>query len=89
MKETTVCTNNINNIFDEWVNKFDFDEAPARKAKNIKVLFKGVNIDNPHKAIVVVQTEEGFIGKHIQESFDNLKKNGADMSTAFPSTWLK
>ena len=47
------------------------DESPASQAKNIRVLFKGVNKDNPHKAIVVVQTEEGFIGKHIQENFDN------------------
>ena len=74
MTVKTVCTFHINNLFDEWVNKFDLDEVPARKAKNIKVLFKGVNKDNPHKAIVVVQTEEGFIGKHIQENFDNLKK---------------
>ena len=75
MTETTVCKFHINNLFDEWVNKFDLDEVPARKAKNIKVLFKeGVNKDNPHKAIVVVQTEEGFIGKHIQENFDNFKK---------------
>ena len=73
MKETTAWNFHINNLFNEWVNKFDLDEAPARKAKNIKVLFKGVNKDNPHKAIVVVQTEEGFIGKHIQEIFENLK----------------
>tara|TARA_B100001093_G_scaffold255493_1_gene244379 strand:+ start:481 stop:750 length:270 start_codon:yes stop_codon:yes gene_type:complete len=87
--ETTVCTFHINNLFDGWANKFDLDEVPARKAKHIKVLFKVVNKDNPHKAIVVVQTEEGFIGKHFQANFDNLKKNGADMSTAVSSTWLK
>ena len=74
MTEITVCTFHINNLFDEWVNKFDLDKASARKAKNIKVLFKGFNKDNPHKAIVLVQTEQGFIGKHIQENFDNLKK---------------
>ena len=89
MKEKTFCKFNINNLFDERVNKFDLDKSPARQAKNVRVLFKGVNKDNPHKAIVVVQTEEGVIGKHIQENFDNLKKNGADMSTAVPSTWVK
>ena len=50
------------------------DEAIARKAKNIKVLFRGVSKDNPHKAIMGVQAEKGVIGKHIQENFDNLKK---------------
>ena len=89
MTATTVCTFHINNLFDEWVNKFVLDESPARQAKNIKDLFKGVNKDNPHKAIVVFHTEEGVIGKHIQENFDNFKKNGADLSTAVTSTWLK
>ena len=59
------------------------------KPKNIKVLFIGVSKDNPYKAIVVVQAEEGVIGKHIQENFDNLKKMAQIMSTAIQSTWLK
>ena len=88
MKEKTVCKFNINNHFDQSVNEFDFDEAIARKAKNIKVLFRGVSKDNPHKAIMGVQTEKGVIGKHIQENFDNFKKNGAYMSAAVPSNWL-
>ena len=39
------------------------DEAPARKAKNIKVLLRVVGKDNLHKAIVVFQAEDGVIGK--------------------------
>ena len=89
MKETTISTFHINNLFNEWVNKFDLDEAPARKAKNIKVSFRGVSKDNPHKVIVVVQAIEGFIGKHIQEIFNKFKKNGANMNTAVSSNWLK
>ena len=54
---------------------FDLDEAPARKAKNIKVLFSGVsNKDKLHKVIVVFQAEGGVIGKNIEENFDNTKK---------------
>ena len=53
MLETTVCTFHLNIPFDEWVNKFDEDEALAREVKNIKVLFRGVSKDNPHKAIVI------------------------------------
>ena len=89
MTETTVCTFNINNFFDKWVNRFDLDEASARKAKNTKVLFIGVSKDNPQKAIVLVQAEEGVLGKDIQENLANFKKNGADMCTAIPSTLLK
>ena len=59
----------------EWVNKFDKDEAPAREEKNIKVLFRDVSKDNPHKAIVVVQVEEVVSGQHIQENFETFEKN--------------
>ena len=53
---------------------FDLDEATVRKAKNIKVLFRRISKDNPHKVIVGVQAHKGLIGKHIQGNFDNFKK---------------
>ena len=87
MLETTLCTIHLNIPFNEWVNKFDKDEALAREVKNIKVLFRGVSKDNPHKAIVVVQSAEGVLAQHIQENFETFEKNGADMSTAVPSLW--
>ena len=52
MLETTVCTFDVNIPYDEWGKKFENDEAPARSAKGIKVIFRGVNKDNPKKAIV-------------------------------------
>ena len=52
---------------------FDLDKAPARKAKNIKVLFRGVS-KNPHKEIVGLQAADRVRGKHIQESFDNINR---------------
>ena len=69
------------------MKKFDNDEAPARSAKGIKVIFRGVSKDNPEKAIVVVQALEGVLGKHLQENIQLLKKNGTVMSTAAPSLW--
>jgi len=50
MLETTVCTFDVNVPYDEWVKKFDNDEAPARSAKGIKVIFRGVSKDNPEKS---------------------------------------
>ena len=38
MLETTVCTFDVNVPYDEWVKKFDNDEASARSAKGIKVM---------------------------------------------------
>ena len=47
MLETTVCTFDVNVPYDEYVRKFDNDETQARSAKGIKVIFRGVNKDNP------------------------------------------
>ena len=87
MLETTVCTFDVNVPYEEWVRKFDNDEAPARSAKGIKVIFRGVSKDNPEKGSVIVQALEGVLAKHIQENIEILKKNGAVMSTAEPSLW--
>ena len=90
MLETTVCTFDVNvpyDAYDEWVKNFDIDEAPARSAKGIKVIFRGVSKDNSEKAIVVVQALEGVLGKHIQENIEIFERNGAVKSTAEPSLW--
>ena len=79
MIETTLCAFHLNIPFDEWINKFDKDEALAREVKNIKILFRGISKDIPNKAIVVVQAEEGVLEQHIQENFEIIEKNGADM----------
>ena len=70
MLETTVCTFDVNITYDEWVQKFDIDEAPARSAKGIKLIFRDVSKDNPEKAIIVVQALDGVLGKQIQENFE-------------------
>ena len=87
MLETTVCTFDVNVPYDEQVRKFDKDEAQARSAKGIKVIFRGVNKDNPEKALVIVQALEGELVKHIYENIEILKNNDAVMSTAEPSLW--
>ena len=45
-----------------------------QQKKNIKVTFRGVSKDNPLKLIVVVQTEEGVIGKIFKKFLITLKK---------------
>ena len=87
MLETNVCRFDVNIPYGEWVKKFDNEEAPARSAIGIKVVFRGVSKENPEKAIVVVQALEGVLGKHIQENIEIFEKNGAVMSTAEPSLW--
>ena len=62
MLETTACTFDVHVPYDEWVKRFDNDEAPARSAKGIKVIFRGVIKDNPEKEIVVVQTLKVVLG---------------------------
>jgi len=38
------------------------------------VIFRGVNKDNPEKAIVIVQALEGVLGKHIHENIEIFEK---------------
>ena len=87
MIETTLCTFDVNASYDEWVRKFDNDDAPARSAKGIKVIFRGVIKDNHEKEIILVQALEGGLGKQIQENIEIYEKNGAVMSTADPCPW--
>ena len=54
--------------------KFDKDEAPARSAKGIEFIFRGVSKEKPEKAIVVVQALEGVLGKQIQENIEIFEK---------------
>ena len=49
MLATTVYALDVNIPYVEWVKKFDIDEAPARSAKGIKVIFRAVSKDNPKK----------------------------------------
>ena len=69
------------------MRKFDKDETQARSAKGIKEIFRGVNKDNPEKAIVIVQALEGVLGKHLHEDIEIFENNGAVMSSAEPSLW--
>ena len=50
MLETTVCTFDVNLLYDKLVRKFDNDEASARSAKGIKVIFRGDSKDDPKKS---------------------------------------
>jgi len=74
MLEKTVCTFDVNVPYNELVKKFDNDEAPARSAKGIKVIFRGVSKDNPEKAIVVVQALEGVLGNIFKRRLKYLNK---------------
>ena len=68
MLETIVCALVISNSFAEWFVKFDNAEAPAREAKGIKVLFRGVAKDNPSQVVVIVQAGEGVLPQYIQKN---------------------
>ena len=50
MLETSVCISYVSLPYDEWVRKFNNDEASARSAKGIKVIFRGVSKDDPKKS---------------------------------------
>ena len=61
MIEKTVGTFYISLPFDQWLEKFDNDEVPARVVKWIKVIFRGVSKENPPKGIVIFQSLDGVL----------------------------
>tara|TARA_B100002051_G_scaffold129388_1_gene122957 strand:+ start:493 stop:765 length:273 start_codon:yes stop_codon:yes gene_type:complete len=87
MIETIVCTFEISNTFEEWVEKFDHVEAPARHDKGIRVLFRGVSKQSPNQVVVIVQAEVGVVSQHIQDNLAFFSKNGAVMQTAVPMAY--
>ena len=53
---------------------FENDEAPARSAKGLKLIFRGVNIDNSNKALLLVKALAGILRNYIQENCDLFEK---------------
>ena len=86
MLETIICTFEISKPFRTWKAKFDTEEAAARAAKGIKVIYRGVSKDNPAKVVVIVQAEEGVIPQHIQGNSETFTTNGALMETPIDLT---
>ena len=86
--ETIVCTLEISKPFETWKDKFDTEEAAARAAKAIKVIYRGVSKDNLAKVVVIVQAEEGVIPQHIQENSATFTTNGALMETASAMSYV-
>ena len=51
-KITTVISSEIGSLFEVWVMIFDSKEADLRHSEfDIKLLFRGFNIDDPQKVI--------------------------------------
>ena len=50
------------------------DKAAQRSANEIKLIFRGVNKDNSHESIVVVQALDSVLGKHIKEIIEIFEK---------------
>ena len=55
MLATTACKFGVHVPYDDWLEKFDNDQAPDISAKGKKVNFRGIIKENPKEVIVVVQ----------------------------------
>ena len=59
--ETTVFDFKISKSFDEWVSVYDSEENKSMlKAGGIASIYRGVNKEDPSRAIVIFQAEEGI-----------------------------
>ncbi|WP_320677019.1 DUF3764 family protein [Prochlorococcus sp. MIT 1300] len=84
----SITTFKIKVPFDQWAAGFDSKEADQmHKANAIKPLFRGVNIDDPTKVVVIHQSRPGFVEKILFENKKMIEAGGHIMKTTRTTNW--
>ena len=88
-KITTVISSEIESLFEEWVKVFDSKKADLRHYEfDIKLLFRGFNIDDPQKVIPIHQALQENIQKFVQVNSEWIKNHKVNFSTKEESSWI-
>tara|TARA_B100000029_G_scaffold136420_1_gene131006 strand:+ start:90 stop:446 length:357 start_codon:yes stop_codon:yes gene_type:complete len=84
----SITTFKIKVPFDQWAAGFDSKEADQmHKANAIKPLFRGVNIDDPTKVVVIHQSRPGSVEKILSENKKMMEAGGHIMRTTRTTNW--
>jgi len=79
----------IENAFDEWVKIFDIKVEDLKHSEvEIKLLFRGLSIEDTKKVICINQALEGNIQKLIQANSEWIKSHKIYFSTMEESSWV-
>ena len=84
----SITTFKIKVPFDQWAAGFDSKEADQmHKANAIKALFRGLNIDDPTKVVVIHQSRPGSVEKILSDNKKMMETGGHIMRTTQTSNW--
>ena len=84
----SIITFKIKVPFDQWALGFDSKEAEQmHKANNISPLFRGVNVKNPSRVVVIHQSNPGSVKRFLEENKEIIESSGHVMSTTQISNW--
>ncbi len=84
----SITTFKIKVPFDQWAAGFDSKEADQmHKANAIKPLFRGINIDDPTKVVVIHQSEPGSVERILTENKEMMEAGGHIMRTTRTTNW--
>ena len=84
----SITTFKIKVPFNQWAAGFDSKEADQmHKANNIKPLFRGVNIDDPTKVVVIHQSKPGLVEKLLTENKRKIEEGGHIIRTTQITNW--
>ena len=88
-KKTTVISSEIETLFEECVMIFDSKEADLRHSEfDVKLLFRGFNIDDSQKVIPIHHSLQENIQKFVQLNSEWIKNYKVDFSTKEESSWI-
>ena len=73
----SITTFKIKVPFDQWAKGFDSKEANnMHKENNLKPLFRGVNINDPTKVVVIHQSNPGEVEKLLSKNKEMIESTG-------------
>ena len=84
----SITTFKIKVPFEDWASGFDSQESDKmHKMNRIKPIFRGVNIKDPKKVVVIHQAEAGLVEKLLSTNKKVIESKGHIMKTTKISNW--
>ncbi len=84
----SITTFKIKVPFNQWAAGFDSKEADQmHKANDIKPLFRGVNIDDPTKVVVIHQSKPGSVERILSDNQKMIEAGGHIIRTTKTTNW--
>ncbi len=87
-KPVSITTFNIEVPFDQWAAGFDSkDSDKIHKSNQINPIFRGVDINDPSRVVVIHQSKPGSVEKLLLDNKEMIESAGHIMRTTNITNW--